>query len=89
MGRVIDFPPKHPCAACGAPLRPATRAEFNSDRFDPRYRHIAESAAQGARDWEPPDDWSAWEKDAMPPGSWLLRCDRCGNRTLWAPAVEV
>ena len=81
---IINFPPKLDCPACGQLLRPATRAEINSDLRSSSYRHIALAAAQGSRDWQPPDEFSEWQKDISPPGSWLFRCDGCGNRTLWS-----
>jgi hypothetical protein len=84
MRTVINFPPQLDCPACGTQLRPATRAEINADVLDPRFRDVALSAAQGARDYEPPAEFPAWRKDITPPGSWLFRCDECGNRTLWS-----
>jgi hypothetical protein len=105
MARVIDFPPKLDCPFCHIRLRPATRAELNEDlrSGNLQRRQIAQSAAQGAHDWEPPRDWDEWEKAMTPPGSWLFRCDcnrgdclhrlvrgpyRCDHRTLWSRVVE-
>ncbi len=28
-------------------------------------------------------------RERYPPGSWLLRCDRCGMRLLWSPPQEI
>jgi hypothetical protein len=83
MARNFIFPPRMDCPLCLKPLRPATRAEINRDLKDPKYAHIAESAAQGSMGWEPPADWSDWEKATTPPGSWLFRCDTCNHRALW------
>jgi hypothetical protein len=47
-------------------------------------REFALSAAQGARDWKPSAELSEWEREITPPASWLLCCDRCGHRLLWA-----
>jgi hypothetical protein len=84
--QVINFPPKIDCPACGTRLRPASRRELNADLRDrdPVRRQLALSAAQGARDWEPPGEFPEWLKDITPPASWLFRCDGCGNRTLWS-----
>jgi len=88
VGFVYEFPPQLECPVCGVPLRPATRAEISCDLQDPSYRQLAESAAQGAREWEPPEDWAEWQKDMTPPGSWLFRCDECDHRTLWSRRRE-
>ena len=42
MRKVIAFPPKLECPACGMRLRQATRSEINSDLIDSRYRHVAQ-----------------------------------------------
>lgn len=84
MRKVITFPPKLECPACGKRLRPAKRSEIDADLLDSRYRQIAQMAAQGAEDWKPPEEFNEWQKEISPPGSWLFRCDECGNRTLWS-----
>jgi len=84
MGTVTEFPPRLSCPLCGSSLRPATRAEINADLKDESYKQVAESAAQGSREWEPSDEWPDWLKIISPPASWLFRCDHCGNRTLWS-----
>jgi len=89
MARSFLFPPRIDCPLCLTPLRPATRAEINQDLINPTYAQIAEQAAQGSMDWEPPADWSDWMKEMALPGSWLFRCDKCGNRTLWAEVMDV
>ena len=81
---IYQFPPQLDCPTCQTLLRPVTRAELNLDLNNPDYRHIAEAAAQGALNWEPPHQWTDFMKDVSPPGSWLLRCDTCGNRSLWS-----
>lgn len=81
MGTIIDLP-LHRACQCGATLRPATRAEIAADLKDPRYRQAAEYAAQGARDWVPPDHWSEWRKRDTPNPPWMLRCDTCGVRVV-------
>ena len=73
---------------CGAKLRPATRAEIQADLLDPRYKHVAEHAAQGRWDWNPPDDWPDWEKYDTPNPPWVLRCDTCGARIVWLGRAE-
>ena len=84
MGSVIQFPPKLDCPLCAVPLRPASRRELNEDLNNPKYRQLALSAAQGAQDWEPPEEFAEWQKEISPPGSWLFRCDRRGNRIFGA-----
>jgi len=90
MAQIIDFPPKLDCPLCGIPLHLATRAEIDEDLRSPdlQRRQIAQSAAQGARDWEPSADWDEWEKAMTPTTTWLFRCDRCDNRTLWSRNLE-
>jgi hypothetical protein len=84
MAHISLFPPILNCPSCSTPLRPATRAEVNRDLKDPTYAFIAEQAAQGSMEWEPPANWADYGKKMMPPGSWMLRCDKCGNRTLFS-----
>lgn len=48
MARNFSFPPPIDCPVCLTPLRPATRAELNNDLRNPKYAHVAESAAQGS-----------------------------------------
>lgn len=50
MADVIDIPLARECH-CGAKLRPATHAEIQADLLDPRYKDVAEHAAQGRHDW--------------------------------------
>jgi hypothetical protein len=92
MARVIEMPPKLTCPRCAVPLRPATRDELRADPLDPQYRHIAEQAAQGARDFEPPADSYAAMLAADPRmierPSWLLRCDSCGLRMMHCISEE-
>jgi hypothetical protein len=45
---------------------------------------IALSAAQGHRDFIPPTEFPEWLKDITYPGSWLMRCDKCGLRGLFS-----
>jgi hypothetical protein len=87
MGSVIDIPLVRECH-CGAKLRPATRAEIQADLIDPRYKHVAEHAAQGRWDWDPPDDWPDWEKYDTPNPPWVLRCDSCDARHVWLGRTE-
>ena len=87
MGSVIDMPLVRECH-CGAKLRPATRAEIQADLLDSRYKHVAEHAAQGRRDWNPPDHWPDWEKYDTPSPPWVLRCDACGGRHVWLGRTE-
>jgi len=89
MNTVITFPPTIECPSCGSRLRPARRSEIETDLRDPNYKHIAQIAAQGARDWEPPDEFTEWQKDVSPPGTWLFRCDNCSHRTLWSKEEEL
>jgi len=88
MGTVTEFPPKLMCPLCSKPLRPATRAEISADLSDPRYRELALGAAQGKRNWNPPEEFSDWKKDISWPASWLFRCDTCDHRSLWSHSNE-
>ncbi len=85
---IVNFPPLLECPACGQRLRLATKSEIASDLCDSRFKQVAEAAAQGSREWEPPVNWPEWKKDISPPASWLFRCDGCGNRTLWSSESE-
>ncbi len=84
MAPVIEFPPAQSCQLCGIPLRPATRKEIAEDLRDKRYRQIALSAAQGDQDFISPMEFPDWLKDITYPGSWLMRCDKCGLRALFS-----
>ncbi|MFI5117175.1 MAG: hypothetical protein ACHP8B_10825 [Terriglobales bacterium] len=86
--KLIGFPPTQNCPVCGTKLRFATKGEIQADLNNPEYQHIAEQAAQGDLNWTPPEDWSDWEKDVSPPGSWLMRCNTCDFRLLWSPSEE-
>lgn len=86
MASVIEFPPIKRCELCGIPLRPATRKEIAEDLLDKRYRQMALSAAQGHLDFIPPMEFPEWMKDITYPGSWLMRCDKCGLRALFSKA---
>ena len=92
MARVIEMPPKLTCPRCSILLRPATSEEIRADLLDPQYRHIAEEAAQGARDFEPPADSDAAMLAADPRmvehPSWLLRCDSCVLRMMHCISEE-
>jgi hypothetical protein len=89
MGNVIDLPPQQrDCSRCGATLRPASRAELRADLLDPRYRHLAEHAGQGDRDWDPPAHWPEWQQAETPTAPWVLRCDSCGARVVWLGMSE-
>jgi hypothetical protein len=84
LGELIEIPRNPgPCPSCARPLRLSTRAEVVKDLEDPRTRHVALQAAHGRIDWTPPEelggeDWSHLYEG----GTWLFRCDACGNRTL-------
>jgi hypothetical protein len=84
MAELIEFPPRRICPTCGVQLRPATRSEINADLSDPRYSFVAESAAQGSHNWEPPNKWPEWRKAEALPAAWLLRCPSCDLRELWS-----
>lgn len=84
MTKIIKFPPKIDCHACGVPLRPATRAEINIDLQSKEYEDIAQLAAQGDADWIPGHEISEWIMSDFTPSSWLLRCSICNARVLWS-----
>ena len=92
MAQVIEFPPKETCPRCLIPLRPATRDEIRADLNGDRYRHMAENAAQGDRDFDSSEAYPDWmvdrqEWNVRPP--WLLRCDTCGMRVIWTRQEEL
>ena len=90
MTTVIEFPPHLKCPLCDVRLRPARGDEILADLLDSRYRHIANMAVQGNRDFDPNvayPDWLTPENTELHP-TWLLRCDRCGHRMLWGCQEE-
>lgn len=71
------------CPLCQTALRLSTRADVRADLGDPRTRHIALQVAYGRIDWTPPDELGGEQwSDIYEGGTWLFRCDTCGNRTL-------
>jgi hypothetical protein len=78
-----------PYPRCSAALRRSTRSEVRADLEDDRTRHIALQVAHGRLDWSPPEELGGDKlSDIYEGGTWLFRCDACGNRTLVSPAVE-